>query len=62
MQTVKLKAPKDAAHVSFKGKVYDVVRGAVEVPAEALAHLAAHGYAEARADVSTRIDAVKGEK
>jgi hypothetical protein len=56
MQTVKLKAPKDAAQVSFKGKVYEVAKGIVEVPAEAVATLLSHGYA------ALKQDAEKAEK
>ena len=63
MQTVRLKAPKDAAQVSFGGKVYEVVRGAVEVPAEAVAHLFAHGYAPFKAESVDKGDGlVKAEK
>ena len=57
MQTVKLKAPKDAGQVTVAGKVYEVVRGAVEVPAEAAATLRAHGYSAFREHENPR----KGE-
>ena len=50
MSTIKLKAPKDAAHVSFGGKVYEVMKGVVEVPAEAVSHLVSHGYTAMRAE------------
>lgn len=41
---MKMKGPKDATGVSFAGKWYDAVRGVVDVPFEALADLAAHGF------------------
>ncbi len=54
MTTVKLKAPKDASHVSFAGRAYEVVRGVVEVPSEAAAHLLAHGYAAFKGETGAK--------
>lgn len=41
----KLKGRKDAVSVSFDGKEYPVKKGIVEVPEQAVAALAAHGFA-----------------
>ncbi len=58
MSTIKLKAPKDASSATFAGRLYEVVRGAVEVPAEAAAALVAHGYTALRQEAEK---SVKGE-
>lgn len=41
---VKLKGDPKAGSVSFGGKEYPVKKGIVEVPEEAVAALAAHGF------------------
>ena len=47
---VKLKGPKDATLVVFEGKEYPVKNGMVEVPDEAVAMLARHGWQVAKPD------------
>lgn len=42
--SVKLVAPSQTGSVTWAGRAYEVVKGTVEVPEEAVAHLHAHGY------------------
>lgn len=50
----KLKGPVNAGSVSFAGKEYAAKKGVVEVPEEAVASLAAHGF--------TRVDGDDADK
>ena len=56
---VKLKAPRGHSSVGFAGTEYEVQDGLVEVPDEAEAALAAHGYRRLGTDPSAPRPAVR---